>query len=260
MLSARGIFEQIRSNDETFRLFCSIASKNEHQGGWENERIAELTRDPELAGKIRRHGEDEDKHGRLFATLLKKRGLDTVSVPADTDYTMILEGRGIGLPHARLHRDEPLDDQEILKYLIHSRITEQRASEEIDQQKEIFGDDPELGKAVRMISDDEVNHLAYCHEELLRFADLGHRETIERTLREYARVEIDTYRDVAIATMTRFGDALGWSSLKKAVLRFGIRVLWAWERAWGWRRMVELSPPERKNAMAPPVREAGAGA
>jgi rubrerythrin len=251
MLSPRSIFEEIRANDEAFRLFCSLASKNEHQGGWENERIAALTRDAELAGKIARHGADEDKHGRLFATLLKKRGLDPVAVPADTDYTMLLEGKGIGLPHARLHRDETLSDREILVYLIHSRVTEQRAHEEIEQQKEIFCDDPELGKAVRLIADDELNHLAYCHEELLRFSALGYGEEIRRTLRHYARVEVDTYRDVAIATMTRFGDLLGWSSLKKAALRLGIRAIWLSERLWRWRRMVELRPPERKNAMAP---------
>lgn len=30
-----------------------------------------------------RHGEDETKHGRMFASLLKKRGLDLVDVPAE---------------------------------------------------------------------------------------------------------------------------------------------------------------------------------
>jgi hypothetical protein len=251
MLSARALFEEIRSNDETFRLFCSIASKNEHQGGWENERIAALTADAELAARIARHGADEEKHGRLFAALLKKRGLDTAAVPADTDYTMILERKGIGLAHERLRREEPLSDRELLKYLIHSRVTEQRAFEEIEQQKAIFGDDDELGKAVRMIAGDEVNHLAYCHEELLRFAERGHRAEIDRMLREYARVEADTYRDVAIATMTRFGELLGWSALKQGMLRLGIRALWLFERTWGWRRMVALRPPERRDALAP---------
>jgi hypothetical protein len=251
MLSARSVFEEIRSNDDTFRLFCSIAAKNENQGGWENERIAELTRDAELAGKIARHGQDEEKHGRLFAALLKKRGLDAASVPSDTDYTMILERRGIGLSHERLRRDEPLADHEILAYLIHSRVTEQRASEEIEQQRAIFQDDPELGRAVSLIADDEVNHLAYCHEELLRFRALGYRGEIERMLRAYARVEIDTYRDVALATLGRFGELLGWPAWKQGLLRLGIRCIWLYERAWGWRRMVELRPPERRNAMAP---------
>ena len=39
--------------------------------------------------------------------------------------------------------------------------------------RKYFGDHPELGRAVKMISSDEDNHLAYCHEELLRLARAG---------------------------------------------------------------------------------------
>jgi hypothetical protein len=90
MLSARTIFAEIFDNDEAFRLFCSIAASDEAQGGWENGRIATLVPEShqDLAPKIARHGADEDKHGRIFNALLRKRGLHPVPVPADTDYTM----------------------------------------------------------------------------------------------------------------------------------------------------------------------------
>ena len=39
-------------------------------------------------------------------------------------------------------------DEELLQYLVHSRVTEQRASEEVEQQKQLFGDDPEIGRAL----------------------------------------------------------------------------------------------------------------
>ena len=130
MLSARAIYREIRDDDRTFQLFVSVAAAGEEQGGWENARIAELTRDEELSGKIRRHGEDEDKHGRLFAALLRKRGLQSVEVPPEVNYTMLLEAAGIGLSHARLRENDPLSDGEIIAYLVHSRVTEQRAAEE----------------------------------------------------------------------------------------------------------------------------------
>jgi hypothetical protein len=41
-----------------------------------------------------------------------------------------------------------------------------------------------------VISRDEDNHLACCHEELLRLAASGHAENIDRTLRETAHAEI----------------------------------------------------------------------
>jgi hypothetical protein len=130
MLTARKIFAEIFDNDEAFRLFCSIAASGEAQGGWENGRIAALVpgSQADLAPKIARHGRDEDKHGRIFAALLRKRGLKSVAVPAETDYTMRLEHAGIGLAHARLRDDQELSEADIITYLAHSRVTEQRAS------------------------------------------------------------------------------------------------------------------------------------
>ena len=81
-------------------------------------------------------------------------------------------------PGARRHRSgprqaerrEPLTEQDIVTYLAHSRVTEQRASEQMALLLQHFGDHPEIGRAVRQIARDEDNHLAYCHEELLRLA------------------------------------------------------------------------------------------
>ena len=258
MLSARSIYQEIRDRDESFRLFCSIAAKGETQGGWENERIAALCPDRELAPKVARHGRDEDKHGRLFLALLKKRELEPVEVPSDADYCMLLERRGIGLPHARLREPRALGDEELLAYLIHSRVTEQRAAEEVRQQLAVFGDDPELGKAVRMIAEDEDNHLAYCHEELLRFVERGHGAQVAAMLRRYAQVEIRTYRDVSIAVMGRMGAILGWPAWKRRVLAFGIHAIYWVERLLTWRRMTSLRPPERRNALGDSVASATA--
>ncbi|MFD4603120.1 ferritin-like domain-containing protein [Streptomyces sp. NPDC058464] len=255
MLSARSLFQEILDNDESFRLFCSIAASGESQGGWENGRIAALVPPSErgLAPKITRHGADEDKHGRIFHALLRKRGLTPVPVPADTDYTMILERHGIGLAHDRLRADRPLTVPDIVTYLAHSRVTEQRASEQMELLRRYFGDHPDVGRAVRMISGDEDNHLAYCHEELLRFAAAGHGRAIQRTLRACALAEIRIYRDVSLAVMARMGRILGWPRARSALLAVGIHAVYAYERAAGWRRMVSLRMPERRNALGGPA-------
>ena len=258
MLSARAIYREIRDDDQTFQLFVSVAAAGEEQGGWENGRIADLTRDEDLSGKIRRHGADEHKHARLFAALLRKRELESIETPPEVNYTMLLEAEGIGLAHERLREDRPLSDEEIIAYLVHSRVTEQRAAEEVEMQKRIFGDDPEIGRAVRMIANDEVKHLAYTHEELLRFCDQGHRERIRDLLAHYARVEVRTYRDVSLGIMRRMGACLGWSRLKLGVLSLGIQAIYCFERVWGWRRMTRLEAPELRNAMGPPSRAAAA--
>src|SRR6476619_644218 len=99
MLSPRSLFTETLDDDDSFQLFCSIAASGESQGGWENGRISALVPESqrELAPKIARHGADEDKHGRIFHALMRKRGLEPVPVPQETDYTMLLERHGIGL-------------------------------------------------------------------------------------------------------------------------------------------------------------------
>ncbi len=255
MLSAKSLFQEILDNDESFRLFCSIAASGESQGGWENGRIAVLVPSSErhLAPKISRHGADEDKHGRIFNALLKKRGLEPVRVPADTDYTMLLERHGIGLAHEKLKGEAALTVQDVVTYLAHSRVTEQRASEQMDLLRRHFADHPDLGRAVRMISNDEDNHLAYCHEELLRFAAAGHGRAIQRTLRQCALAEIRIYRDVSLAVMAHMGRVLGWPRAKSAALAAGIHAVYAYERLGGWRRMVSLRMPERRDALGGPA-------
>ena len=255
MLSAKSLFQEILDNDDSFALFCSIAASGESQGGWENARIAALVPESErpLAPKITRHGADEDKHGRIFNALMKKRGLEPVPVPPDTDYTMLLERHGVGLAHERLRADRPLTTADIVTYLAHSRVTEQRASEQMDLLRRHFADHPEVGRAVRMISGDEDNHLAYCHEELLRLAAAGHGRAIQRTLRACALAEIRIYRDVSLAVMARMGRILGWPRARSVLLALGIHAVYAYERVLGWRRMVSLRMPEHRNALGGPA-------
>jgi rubrerythrin len=261
MPTARTIFNEIFANDEAFQLFCSIAASGEAQGGWENRRIAALVPSPQedLAPKIARHGADEDKHGRIFSALLRKRGLDPVAVPPETDYTMRLESAGIGLAHSRLRADQELTEEDIVAYLAHSRVTEQRASEQMQALCKYAGDRPDIGRAVRQISNDEDNHLAYCHEELLRLAAAGHAEFIERALRSTALAEIAIYRDVSTAVMSQLSRILHWSRTKSALLTAGIWAVYLYERLGGWRRMVSLRTPARLNALggpSPPSRSA----
>ena len=255
MLTARAIFREIFDNDDAFRLFCSIAASDEAQGGWENGRIAALVPSSQasLAPKIARHGKDEDKHGRIFAALLRKRGLEPAAVPADADYTMRLEHAGIGLAHARLREGRELTEADIITYLAHSRVTEQRASDQMRALCRYAAGHQDIERAVRMISSDEDNHLAYCHEELLRLAAAGHGDLVRRTLRATALAEIAVYRDVSAAVTAHLGQILGWRGPKVALLNAGIQAVYLGERLGGWRRLTSLRMPAPRNALGGPA-------
>ena len=104
-----------------------------------------------------------------------------------------------------------------------------------------------------MISADEDNHLAYCHEELLRLVEAGHRREIESILRTTARAEITVYRDVSKAVMVHLGRTLNWSRAKSVILARGIDVVYLYERFGGWRRMVTLRMPARREPLGTPA-------
>jgi CII-binding regulator of phage lambda lysogenization HflD len=53
--------------------------------------------------------------------------------------------------------------------------------------------------------------------------------------------------------MAHLGRTLGWPRPKAAVLAAGIRAIYAWERLGGWRRMVSLRMPARRNALSGPA-------
>jgi hypothetical protein len=255
MLSPRAIYEEIFSNDEAFQLLCSIAASGEAQGGWENGRIAALVPGSlrDLAPKIARHGADEDKHGRIFNALLCKRNLSPVPVPADTDYTMQLERKGIGLAHGKLRAAKPLTEADIIAYLAHSRVTEQRAAEQMRSLRRYSAGNADVSRAVTVISADEDTHLAYCHEELLLLVAAGHRCDIESALRATARAEIAVYRDVSKAVMAHLGRVLDWPRAKRIILALGIDAVYLYERLGGWRRMVTLKMPARRDPLGTPA-------
>ena len=207
MLSARTIFEEIFDNDEAFRLSCSIAASDEAQGGWENGRIASLVPEShrDLAPKIARHGADEDKHGRIFTALLRKRGLQPVPVPAETDYTMRLERIGLGLTHSQLRRDEKLTNATSSPTWCTAGLPSSAPRSRCGRCGSTPAFRQDISRAIKMISKDEDNHLAYCHEELLRLPSAGHADTIRRTVRAAALAEIAVYRDVSQAVMAHLG-------------------------------------------------------
>lgn len=249
MLSTARIFHRIRHHPPAFRLLLSIAAKGEYQGGWENARIAELTADTVLAGKIRRHGDDETKHGLMFAKLLQRAGLETVDVPPAADYCARLEAQGLGLSHQRLRQDHALNEAELLAYLVHSKVTEERAAEEVDRLLQVFRNDASLAPTLSVIADDEVNHLAYCHEELLRLSAQGQCRPINALLKEYAKAEIRVYRDVSLVFVSQMGVLLGWTKPMRGLLTFGVWASFWLENVFTWRRLAALRPPLRRNAM-----------
>ncbi|KPC87553.1 hypothetical protein ADL35_08240, partial [Streptomyces sp. NRRL WC-3753] len=67
------------------------------------------------------------------------------------------------------------------------------------------------------------------------------------------RAELAVYRDVSLAVMARMGEVLGWSRARGRLLAAGIHAAYRYERVLGWRRMVSLAPPERRDPLGGPA-------
>jgi hypothetical protein len=118
-----------------------------------------------------------------------------------------------------------------------------------------YGSNPELARAMRMISADEDNHLAYCHEELLRLATRGHGPYIRHALDHTARGEIRTHRDVGLAVLRAMARILGWPRWQLAVLIAGVQALYLYDLTLGRRRLVRLRMPAKRNALGSGITE-----
>jgi hypothetical protein len=53
--------------------------------------------------------------------------------------------------------------------------------------------------------------------------------------------------------MTHLGRILGWRRSKLALLAAGAQAVYAYDRLAGWRRMVSLRMPARRNALGSPA-------
>ncbi|WP_240926136.1 hypothetical protein [Streptomyces sp. JB150] len=62
-----------------------------------------------------------------------------VPVPSETHSTTLLERAGIGPAHDGFARDDPLMVQDIVVHLTHSRVTEQRACEQMRLDERLAG-------------------------------------------------------------------------------------------------------------------------
>ena len=135
MLSASSVFEEIFRDDEAFALFCSIAASGEAQGGWENGRIAALV--PRVAVRTWRRRSPGMAPTRTSTGASSMRCCASAAwsrspVPEDDRLHHAARGSGASAwPTAGCVRDEELTEQDIVAYLAHSRVTEQRASEQM---------------------------------------------------------------------------------------------------------------------------------
>lgn len=230
MLSRDGIFRDILATPDALAFVVNLLVAGEHDGCAGLDRVAELIPEPATRRRVRRHYEEEERHGVLFAERLRRLGRSPEPIPFELDYVAQLHADGWGLPRARLADATPLSPEEEVLVFCSSRVDEERGIREMGELREALRDDTDTVAVLDEILRDERGHVGYASFELRRLDGAGHGALIRRTLREYRRRDARVHARVASRVMDRLSFILGYPAIVRPLYRLGLLAQSAWER------------------------------
>lgn len=157
------------------------------------DEAAEIVDDPRFAKMIRRHQEDEIRHGQRFRAALRKQGVDLGPVPEDVQVLKHIDDALGGF----LSRPLTTIDDVRRAYLVLQAV-EERAVAQFGLYGPLFQSiDPEIAEIFREVTADEVRHLRYC-KAITRHYARSEAELAEE-LAEMRRVEAAAFRKMEMA-------------------------------------------------------------
>jgi hypothetical protein len=209
MLSRSSLFRRILDSQEARRFFLNSLAVGEADSAVDLDRVAAHVADPALSRRIYRHYAEELKHARLFARHLEAQGFGPTPLPPELDFERHAQRFGMGTPKARLDDPTPFSVADLALFFAGAKAGEERACAEMAGLIRDLAADPETVAVLREIHADEVRHVSYATEELVRLARAGHRRLVVRTLRRARRAEARAHRAVSRAFMGRLFEVLG---------------------------------------------------
>ncbi len=155
-----------------------------------DEAIA-LVEDPELKKLIRRHREDEIRHGQMFRARIEANGVPVGPVPENLDMLRRLD-RALGG-----FFDKGLSSEaDVMRAYVILQVIEERACEQftmyIDALERVG--EHETADVFRQVAKDEARHLKYCRAIALRYAE--DEADYERELVLVRELEARSFKDV----------------------------------------------------------------
>lgn len=146
-----------------------------------------LVEDERLKKMIRRHAEDEIRHGEMFRACIARNGVEVGPVPPHLDVLSQLDEALGGFFERGITSAEQL--MEAFAIL---QVIEERALDQFSMYAEVFegAGDPETAETFRLVEKDEERHLKYCRAIALRYApsEAAYDAEVERIREVEARV------------------------------------------------------------------------
>jgi len=254
VLTRRSFFQRLLANQGAREFLMNSLAVGEADSATDLDRVAEHVQDEVLSRKIYRHHAEEKRHARLFGKRLSELGFAAQPLPVELDYERYVQRFGMGTPKSRIDDPRPFDEDDIILFFSGSKAGEERACAEMEGLIEALVEDPETVKVLRLIHADEIRHVSYATEELLRIAARGRRARVLQTLRAARRAEARAHRHVSRAFMRHLMQMLGYSRFTQTLAGMGIDLAFAAR----WLFPGGLDQPIIANAMPTPADRAAA--
>ncbi len=154
-----------------------------------------LVDDPKLQRMIKRHREDEVRHGQLFRACVEKTGVEPGPVPERMQVLFHINEAMGGFLQKPMKGTEDV----MTAYLILQAL-EERAMEQFEISGALFEQyDAETAEVFRSVAKDEARHLRYCVAISRRYAP--DEPTRLRALQRMRKLEAESFRKSGKANM-----------------------------------------------------------
>jgi rubrerythrin len=160
------------------------------------DRLLERVDDARLQGMIRRHQQDEVRHGELFRACAARAGVPLVPVP---DHLKIVDRIDRSLNG--IFQRPVQSNLDVMEAYLLLQVLEERAVTQFPLFQEAFRDiDPQTAETFVQVARDEERHLKYCHAISKRYAP--DEATRLATLKHFREVEAKAFGDNSRANMS----------------------------------------------------------
>jgi rubrerythrin len=186
----------VRSPEGRARVLAQCAEAEDNGESRLFDRLLEKVDDTRLQGMIRRHQQDEVRHGQLFRECAARAGAPVIPVP---DHLKIVDRIDRSLDG--IFQRPVQSSLDVMEAYLLLQVLEERAVTQFPLFQEAFREvDPRTAEIFVEVARDEERHLKYCHAISRRYAP--DEATRLATLRRFREAEAKAFADNSRANMT----------------------------------------------------------
>ncbi len=175
---------------------------------------------PELAGMMRTHMQEEDKHIALYAKAIHKLGQEVVDLPNADIFNHVIRSHTAAPWRVEAEHDRDTRTDRVANFLAHAHWLEKRVARSLEFHHDACAhsasDFP--GKAVAAVLADETRHVSYTHEAVY---DLLPRQRAHDIIEHHRQAEHRANLDFSSRELRRLIGAEGshWPTARKPIYR-----------------------------------------